>query len=267
MTINAITLGKRVKQTVLAVAICVASSTSFAADLYVVSSGGFAAAYKQLAPGFEQKTGHKLISGWGPSMGDTKEAIPNRLNRGETIDVVIMVGDSLQRLIDQGKVSKTDHEVLALSRIGMAVKAGAPQPDISSVDALKTTLLNAKSIAYSDSASGVYLSTVLFKRLGIEEQLKGKARMIPGDPVGHIVARGDAEIGFQQMSELKPVTGIDIVGPLPDAAQQITAFSAGVVSNTAQPAAAKALVDYLSSPDVVDQIKRTGLDPAPHKAK
>lgn len=262
-----ITLGTRVKQTVLAIAIGVASNLALAADVHVVSSGGFAAAYKALAPGFEQQTGHKLISAWGPSMGETKEAIPKRLDRGEKIDVVIMVGDSLQRLIDQGKVSKTDHELLALSRIGMAVKAGAPQPDISTVDALKTTLLNAKSIAYSDSASGVYLSTVLFKRLGIEEQMKGKARMIPGDPVGHIVARGDAEIGFQQISELKPVTGIDIVGPIPDSAQQITPFSAGIVANTTEPAAAKALIDYLASPTATEIIKSTGLDPVPHKNK
>ena len=105
---------------------------------------------------------------------------------------------------------------------------------------------------YEDSGKPLGLdyetTAIVFKRLGIEEQLKGKARMIPGDPVGHIVARGDAEIGFQQISELKPVTGIDIVGPIPDSAQQITPFSAGIVANTAEPAAAKALINYLASP-------------------
>jgi molybdate transport system substrate-binding protein len=255
----------RLKQAVLAIAIAAASSLALAADIHVVSSGGFAAAYKALGPGFEKKTGHKLISEWGPSMGDTQEAIPQRLARGESIDVVIMVGNSLDRLVAQGKVSKKEHELLALSRIGLAVKAGAAKPDISTVDALKRTLLTAHSIAYSDSASGVYLSTVLFKRLGIEEQLKGKARMIPAEPVGKVVARGEAEIGFQQISELKPVSGIDIVGPIPESVQQVTPYSAGVVAGTRQPEAAKALIDYLASPEAAEMIRNSGLDPAPHQ--
>lgn len=153
------------------------------AEIHVVSSGGFAAAYKALAPDFEQRTGHRLVSAWGPSMGDTPGAIPNRLKRGEQIDVVIMVGEALDELVAQGKVLNDNHRLLADSPIGMAVRAGAQKPDISSVDALKRTLRDAKSIAYSDSASGVFLSTVLFPRLGMAEELKGKARMIPAEPV------------------------------------------------------------------------------------
>ncbi|MBB5390064.1 MULTISPECIES: substrate-binding domain-containing protein [unclassified Herbaspirillum] len=256
-------LAVQFKRVVFALALVSVASWAQAADIHVVSSGGFAAAYKALGPGFEKKTGHKLISDWGPSMGETRQAIPNRLARGEQFDVVIMVGDSLDGLVKAGKVSQKDHELLALSRIGLAVKAGAPKPDISSIDALKKTLLAAHSIAYSDSASGVYLSTVLFKRLGVEEQLKGKARMIPAEPVGNVVARGEAELGFQQLSELKPLAGIDIVGPLPEAAQQVTPFSAGIVVGARQPEAARELLDYLASPEAQDIIRQAGLDPAP----
>jgi molybdate transport system substrate-binding protein len=195
-------------------------------------------------------------------MGATPVAIPNRLQRGETIDVVIMVGDSLDELIKQGKVLDTNHDILARSKIGMAVRAGAKKPDISTLEGLRKTLLAATSIAYSDSASGVFLSTVLFPRLGVAEDVKGKSRMIPAEPVGQVVARGDAEIGFQQVSELLPIAGIDFVGVLPDEAQQVTLFSAGVVATSKQQEGAIALVNYLSSPAVAEQIRQTGLEPA-----
>lgn len=237
-------------------------SIASAADIHVASSGGFAAAYRALAPGFEQQTGHKLISAWGPSMGDTPLAIPNRLQRGETIDVVIMAGESLDDLIKQGKVLDDTHDVLARSRIGMAVKTGEKKPDISTLEGLKKALLAASSIAYSDSASGVFLSTVLFPRFGIAEQIKGKSRMIPAEPVGRVVARGDAEIGFQQVSELLPIPGIDFAGLLPDEAQQVTPFSAGIVAASKQQEGAKALINYLASPAAAAQIRQTGLDPA-----
>ncbi len=253
------------RRAALALALAAAAGSTLAADVHVVSSGGFAAAYQALSTGFEKKTGHKLVSDWGPSMGTTKEAIPRRLERGESIDVVIMVGGALDKLVTQGKVSKTDHEVLALSRIGMAVKAGASKPDISSIDALKRTLLTAHSIAYSDSASGVYLSTMLFKQLGVEQYIKDKARMIPAEPVGKVVARGEAEIGFQQISELKPVAGIDIVGPIPESAQLVTPYSAGIVVGAKHAEAAKELLDYLASPEAQALIAQSGLDPAPKR--
>ncbi|ADJ62975.1 ABC transporter substrate-binding protein [Herbaspirillum seropedicae] len=254
---------KPLQRSVLALLIGATSALAAATDIHVVSSGGFAAAYKTLAPEFEKKTGHKLISGWGPSMGETPQAIPNRLQRGEHIDVVIMVGDSLDKLVAAGKVSKTEHKLLALSRIGLAVKAGAPRPDISNLDAFKRTLLTAHSVVYSDSASGVFLSTKLFKRLGIDQQMAYKGRMIPAEPVGQVVARGDAEIGLQQISELKPVKGIDIIGPIPEEAQQLTPFSAGVVVGAHEAEAAKELVHFLASPEAQAAIKASGLDPAP----
>lgn len=233
-----------------------------AAEIHVVSSGGFAAAYQALAPGFEQATGNKLVIGWGPSMGTTKDAIPQRLQRGETIDVVIMVGYALDDLAKQGKVIPDSRTVLARSKIAMAVKAGANKPDISTIEGLKRALLDAKSIAYSDSASGVYLEKTLFPRLGIADQIKGKSRMIPAEPVGKVVARGEAEIGFQQLSELLPIPGIDLVGLVPAEAQQVTLFSAGVIAASKDAAAAKSLIDYLASRDAAALIRKTGLEPA-----
>lgn len=241
------------------VALAAYSVLAAAADIQVVSSGGFAAAYRALAPGFEQQSGHRLVADWGPSMGKTPQAIPNRIARGEAIDVVIMVGESLDGLAAQGKV--TDGTLLARSRIGVAVRAGAPKPDISTVEALKKALLSAKSIAYSDSASGVFLSTMLFPRLGIADQIKEKCRMIPAEPVAKVVARGEAELGFQQVSELLPIAGIDFVGTLPDEAQQFTPFSAGIVAGSKEKADAKALIGYLSSPAAAAAIRDTGLDP------
>jgi molybdate transport system substrate-binding protein len=227
----------------------------------VVSSGGFAAAYRALAPVFERTTGNTLVTSWGPSMGNTPDAVPARIQRGESIDVVIMVGNALSDLIKKGEIIADSRVDLARSSIGVAVRAGAPKPDISSVDALKRTLVAAKSIAYSDSASGVYVSTELFKRLGIADQVAAKSRMIPAEPVGAVVARGEAEIGFQQVSELKPIAGIDLVGPLPPELQKITIFSAAVAVGAREPAAAKALIDFLSSTSAAGAIRESGLEP------
>jgi molybdate transport system substrate-binding protein len=139
--------------------------------------------------------------------------------------------------------------------------AGASKPDISSVDALRRALLAANSIAYSDSASGAYVSTELFKRLGIADQVAGKSRMMPAEPVGAVVPRGEAEIGFQQVSELKAIAGIDLVGPLPAELQKITIFSAGIVVGAREPDAARALIAFLASPTAAAAIRDSGLEP------
>lgn len=231
-------------------------------EVRVMISGAFSTAYKAVLPAYEKKTGDKVETAYGPSMGDTPQAIPNRLLRGEPADVLIMARGALDALVKQGKVAGGSEVDLVRSRIGMAVKKGAPKPDISSVEALKRTLLNARSIAYSDSASGVYLSTELFQRLGVEAEVKPKSRMIPATPVGLIVAKGEAEIGFQQISELMAVPGVEVVGPLPEGAQKITFFSAGVTTTAKSPAAAKRLIEYLASPKTWPAIRRSGLQPA-----
>jgi len=231
------------------------------AEIRVVTSGAFTAAFMELGPEYEHATHTRLVTEFGPSMGTTHNAIPVRLDRGEAIDVVIMAGPALDDLIQQGKVRAGSRVDLVASKIGMAVKRGAPKPDISTVDALKRTLLAAKSIAYSDSASGVYLSTELFPRLGIIDQIRGKMRKIEADPVGGVVASGEFEIGFQQISELRPVKGIDIVGELPAGAQRVTVFAAGIPAASKQVHAAKALIHWLASPAAYATIERTGLEP------
>jgi molybdate transport system substrate-binding protein len=232
------------------------------AEIKVVTSGAFTAAYLELVPEYQHATHNKLLTEFGPSMGTTHNAIPVRLNRGEAIDVVIMAAPALDDLIKQGKVRANSRVELVQSKMGMAVKAGAPKPDISTVDALKRTLLAAKSIAYSDSASGVYLSTELFPKLGIADQIKNKSKKIEADPVGGVVATGEFEIGFQQISELRPVKGIDIVGELPPGAQRVTVFAAGIPTTSTHPDAAKALIQWLASPANYATIRKTGLEPA-----
>jgi molybdate transport system substrate-binding protein len=232
-----------------------------AAEVRVMISGGLTAAYNALVPEFERQTGNKVITAYGPSMGTTTNAIPVRLERGEPADVLIMVGYALGDLIKNGKVVADSRVDLVKSSIAVAVKTGATKPDISSADALKRALLAAKSVAYSDSASGVYVSTEMFSRLGIADEMKDKAKKIPATPVGEIVARGEAEIGFQQISELKPVQGIDIVGPLPNDLQKVTVFSAGIATVSKEPDAGKALIKFLASPAARAAIVNSGLEP------
>jgi len=234
-------------------------------SIRVVTSGAFTAAYLELVPEYERATHSKLVTEFGPSMGTTHNAIPMRLERGEAIDVVIMAGPALDDLTRQDKIRSGSRVDLVQSKIGMAVKAGAPKPDINTLDALKRTLLAAKSIAYSDSASGVYLSTELFLKLGIADQIKSKCRKIEADPVGGVVASGEVEIGFQQISELRPVKGIDIVGELPPGAQRVIVFAAAIPTTSKHPEAAKELIQWLASPSNYTLIQKTGLEPVRHK--
>jgi molybdate transport system substrate-binding protein len=231
-------------------------------DVKVVTSGGFTAAYQELIPTYESATHDTVVTQFGPSMGTTHNAIPIRLERGEAIDVVILAAPGLDYLVKQGQIRPGTRVDLALSKMAMAVKAGAPKPDISTVDALKRTLLAAKSIAYSDSASGVYLSTGLFPKLGIADEIKSKSKKIEADPVGGVVASGEFEIGFQQISELLPVKGIDIVGELPPGAQKVTVFAAAIPLTSKHPEAAKALIQWLASSAAYAAIKKSGLEPA-----
>jgi len=168
---------------------------------------------------------------------------------------------TLDDLIADGRIVATSRVDLARSSIGIAVRAGAPTPDVSTVDALTRLLLRAKSIAYSASVSGTYLSTELFPRLGIATEMAAKSTRVEREPVGNLVARGEAEIGFQQISELLPVKGITFVGPLPGDAQRVTVFSAGIASASPHPDAARALIVFLTSPAGIRAMKNSGLDP------
>ena len=236
-----------------------------AADVHVMISAGFYQAYSELAPAFERSSGHRLVTTRGPSLGDSPEAIPSRLKRGEPADVVIMVGASIDDLSRQGLVRAGSKVDLARSQIGMVVRAGADKPDIGSVDAFRRALLNAKSIAYSDSASGIYLSTILYAKLGVADQVAGKSRKVrgppSGEPVAAVVARGEAEIGFQQVSELIHVPGVTFVGAIPAELQQDTFFSAALGNAVRQPEAAGALLRFLASSEAAPAISKAGLAP------
>jgi len=244
-----------------AISLALCASIVQADEIHVMNSGGFTAAYKTLQPKFEAATGHTLVTAWGPSMGKAPEAIPNRLQRGEPADVVIMVGYALDELIKQGRVIAGSRADLADSRIGMAVRSGAAKPDISTVAGLKSALLGAQSIAYSDSASGVYIEHELFKKLDIEEEVKPKAHMIQKTPVAALVAGGQYELGFQQVSEILPVQGVDFVARIPEQVQSITTFAAGIPVGAKHPDAARALIRYLASPEARADVIKSGLDP------
>jgi molybdate transport system substrate-binding protein len=232
-----------------------------AGELRVVSSGGFAQAYKDLYPAYEKASGDRLVSEWGPSMGTTPNAIPARLARGETVDVVIMVGDALDKLMAEGRLEPGSKVVLANSPIACAVKHGAAHPDIGSVDGLRTAFLRAPRVAYSDSASGEYIKRQLMDKLGIRQQMEGKVAQIPATPVGEIIAQGGADFGCQQRSELKPVQGIDIVGLLPQEVQLKTEFSGALVRGSRHPEAGRALLRFLAAPANAPAIEATGLEP------
>jgi len=239
--------------------------SAWAAEIRVITSGAFTEAYKKLIPLFEAASGHQVISAFGASIGDAPDSIPSRFARGESFDIVILSEGGLEALVKAGKVQPGTRTDLALSKIGAAVRKGTPKPDISTVAALKATLLNAKSIAYSASASGTYLSTELFPKLGVAEQMKVTARRILSERVGAVVARGDAELGFQQVSELIYFKELDFIGTLPDEVQQSVYFSAGLVQGAKEDAAARQLVKFLSSAAVADVVRATGLEPVAGK--
>lgn len=240
----------------------ISAGGAWAAEIRVMTSGGFTAAYNELTPQFERRSKHTITTAYGASQGGAPDSIPSRLARGEPVDIVILAAPALDELIAQGKVVPGSRVDLVRSTIGMAVRAGAPRPDISTVAALERTLLEAESIAYSASASGTYLANELFPRLGVWDRIKHKVKRIESERVGTVVARGDAQIGFQQVSELLPIPGIDYVGPLPGDAQKVTVFSAGLAAAAREPAAARELIRFLASPEAAPAIHKTGLESA-----
>jgi molybdate transport system substrate-binding protein len=233
-----------------------AANAADAAEIKVMASAAIKEAYNQLAPQFEKASEHKVATTWAGTADMMK-----RLGGGEVFDLVIMAAPSLEDLTKQGKIVPGSRVDVVKSGVGVAVRSGLPKPDISSGEAVKRAMLAAKSIAYSTGPSGVYIAG-LFQRMGIADEIKSKVKIAPsGMPVGDIIARGEADIGFQQVSELLPVAGIDYIGPLPPDIQQITVFSAGIHTGATQAEAAKSLVKFLTSPQAVPTIKKTGLEP------
>ena len=230
-------------------------------EVRVVCSGAFRAAYQVLVAQFEEATGRRIVTAWGSSAAGAATSIPARLAAGEPLDLVIMAREGLDRLIGQGLVVAAGCADVARCGIGVAVRTGATRPDLTSADTLIGALKQAKAIAYSSSASGIYLKGLL-QRLGLSEVLGSRMQQIQGEPVGAVVARGEAEIGFQQVSELLPVSGIDFVGPLPAAIQHTTVFAAGIPVGAVEPPAARALIAYFTAPSAAAIIRGSGMEPA-----
>lgn len=232
-----------------------------AAEFRVMTSGAFTAAHLALMPGLARVLKTKVVTS-STSIGTGDNSIPNRLKRGEVVDIVIVSEDLLRQFVRDGYVLDEGVKVLARSIIAMAVRAGAAKPDIGSADALRNTMLRAKSIGYSASVSGTYVTTELVQRLGIADQVLPRCRFVGGgERVGAVVARGELEIGFQQLSELLPVKGIDHITPLPPDLQKVSSFAAGVAATSPDPARARSAIEFLASKEAVQAIKDSGLEP------
>lgn len=232
------------------------SPTAHAAELKLLASASFKTSYVELLPQFENATGNKVTTVYSGTPD-----IQRRLMGGEAADVVILGSSGFEELIKQGKLRADSRANFGRSGVAVAVRAGAPRPDIGSAGAVRESVLKAKSISYSDGASGVYLVR-MFQRLGIADNVKEK--LIKGTaekPVGEVVARGEAEIGFHQLSELLPTKGIDIIGPLPPELQEITVFSGGIPSAATDLDGATALIKFLTAPSAVTVLKKHGLEP------
>ncbi|MDB5804184.1 MAG: molybdenum transporter substrate-binding protein [Betaproteobacteria bacterium] len=242
----------------LALALTLAhGGTAGAAEIKVMSSTGVSTVMKDLGPAYEKSSGNKLDISY-----DTSAIIMERVKKGETADLIILTGPQIEALAKQGKVVAGSRADLARSGIGVAVRTGAPKPDISSVEAFKKTLLNAKSVTYTTTgASGVYFASVI-EKLGIAPEVQAKAKTQAGGHVAELVATGDAELGVQMESELRGTPGADYLGPLPGELQLYTVFSAGLFEGTKQAEAAKSLVHFLTSPESGRAFAKGGMEPA-----
>ena len=241
----------------LAIALFLGATTAHAAEVKLIASAAVRGAVNDLIPAFEKEGGHKISTTWAGT-----EAITKRISGGEVVDVVLIAAPNIDKLIAEGKLVAGSRADVAKSGIGVAVRAGSPAPDISSREAVKNAVLAAKSVAYSSGPSGFYLAD-LFKKMGIADQIKDKVKQTPsGMQVGEVVARGEADLGFQQVSELLHLKGIQYLGPLPADIQHVTVFSAGLHISAPSPDPAKALVRYLTAPEAAASIKQSGMEPA-----
>jgi molybdate transport system substrate-binding protein len=227
------------------------------AQLKVITSGGFKAAFQELLPEFEQTSGITVTATGGASQGSGPNTIGAQLRRGVPADVVIMSREGLDELIAQGRIVTGTHVDLAQTPLGISVRAGASKPDIRTVDAFKQALLGAKSITFPNSTTGIYMTTKLFPRLGIASAISEK--------ITHTgvtaVASGESEIAIQPVSELLHAPGVDFVGAIPSEIQYISVFSAAIVAGSQEPESSKRLIAFLTSETAKKAIKKSGMDP------
>jgi len=240
----------------VAAVMVIATSTAHASEIKVIASAAVKEVVLDLIPAFAMSSGHKVTTIWAGT-----EAITKRISGAEVVDIVLIAAPNIDKLVSEGRLFAGSRADVAKSGIGVAVRAGQPRPDISSGEAVKKAVLAAKSVAYSSGPSGFYLAD-LFKKMGIAEQIKDKVKQTPsGVQVGEVVARGEADLGFQQVSELLHLKGIHYLGPLPADIQHITVFSAGLHTAAPAPDAAKALTKFLTAPEAAPVIRRSGMDP------
>lgn len=237
------------------------TGTARADEIKVLTTGILKGAFSEITTLFERETGHKVTMSWGPSSGNSPEASQVRIRNGERVDVLIMVSTGMDELVKGGFFVPLERKDIAVSKIGVAVKAGHPRPDISTATALRQALLNASSIGYSEGASGTYIATVMLKKLGIADEVAAKSKVILGRKfVGESIADGEVELGLQQISELRLQPGLTIVGPLPDELQKSSIVTAAVSSRAEHPEAAKQFFAFISSPVAIELMKKSGLD-------
>jgi molybdate transport system substrate-binding protein len=235
-----------------------ASIPAGAAEIKVICSNALKTTLEQLAPAFEKATEHKLAFTWGATV-----PLKADIEKGATFDLTVLTTAAVDDLVGQGKLVATTRTALANSGAGVAVRKGAAKPDISTVDAFKNALLNARSVAYVEQGgTGIYLKALL-QRLGIADAIKTKVKLLPPEnPAAKAIANGEAEIGMTQISEILPYAGAELVGPFPAEIQLTTSFGAAVGTKAAQPEAAAALIKFLTGPSAAAVLKAKGLDPA-----
>jgi molybdate transport system substrate-binding protein len=246
----------RIRHMVTAAALLCMGAVAQAAEIKVLASTGVSSVLKNLIPAFERASGHKVAITY-----DTSNIVMGRIKGGESGDLVILTAPAIDDLARQGKVVAGSRTDLARSGIGMAIRTGAPRPDISSAEGLKRTLLAARSVTYTATgASGIYFAGVA-EKLGIGAEVKAKARTPPGGHVAELVARGEAELGVQMISELRGVPGAEYLGPLPGDLQMFTVFSTGLFAGAREEEAARALVRFLTTPDAARVYQAGGMEP------
>lgn len=229
--------------------------------LTAITSGAFAAALVKLLPLYREATGREVDLAFGSSLGAAHDSIPTRLSQGERFDAYFLARKALDDFTAQGFIGAESSIDLVESHIGAMVRDDEPAPDISTVETFREALLSARSVAHAASASGIYLSTEVFPALGIAEQMKETARTVYSERVGRVVARGEADLGFQQISEILPIEGVKVIGRLPPEFRRPFRFCAGIGAGSERVEEAKDLLRFLASEAAAPVIRETGLDP------
>ena len=255
------TITRKISTAALALSALLCAGAARADDVKILTTGILKGAFTPIAAEFERQTGHKVTMSWGPSSGNSPEASPVRVRSGEALDVLIMVDAGMDDLVRTGHFVPQHRRNVAVSGIGVAVKTGHPLPDISTTAAFRQALLAAKSVGYSEGASGMHFIKVVVPKLGLAEAMATKGHVVLGRRfVGEELADGVVELGIQQLSELKLEPGITVVGPLPDDLQKFSVVAAAVSSKARAPEAGRQFLDFLNTPFARQAIRDSGLE-------